>query len=68
MGIISTAGETLNLLFNHLLINLYLSRNRTIFILKKIALHSELPVYRDTYKLVLENFVSTKNFPKEYKL
>ncbi|MGV8946392.1 MAG: hypothetical protein ACOH1N_08190 [Lutibacter sp.] len=26
-----------------------------------------LPVYSDTYKLVLEIFVSTKNFPKEYK-
>tara|TARA_B100001059_G_scaffold209980_1_gene223334 strand:+ start:88 stop:447 length:360 start_codon:yes stop_codon:yes gene_type:complete len=32
-----------------------------------MALHTELPVYRDTYKLVLEVFVSTKNFPKEYK-
>jgi Cd2+/Zn2+-exporting ATPase len=31
-----------------------------------MALHTELPVYRDTYKLVLEVFVSTKNFPKEY--
>ena len=32
-----------------------------------MALHTELPVYRDTYKLVLEVFVSTKKFPKEYK-
>ena len=32
-----------------------------------MALHTELPIYRDTYKLVLEVFVSTKNFPKEYK-
>jgi hypothetical protein len=32
-----------------------------------MALHTELPVYRDTYKLVLEIFVTTKNFPKEYK-
>lgn len=32
-----------------------------------MALHTALPVYRDTYKLVLEIFVSTKNFPKEYK-
>ena len=32
-----------------------------------MALHTELPVYRDTYKLVLEIFISTKNFPKEYK-
>jgi len=31
-----------------------------------MALHTELPVYRDTYKLVLEIFVSTKSFPKEY--
>jgi len=38
-----------------------------IFIFLKMALHTELPVYRDTYKLVLEIFVSTKNFPKEYK-
>ncbi|MGK0379977.1 hypothetical protein [Patiriisocius sp. Uisw_017] len=32
-----------------------------------MALHTELPVYRDTYKLVLEIFVTIKNFPKEYK-
>ena len=32
-----------------------------------MALHTELPVYRDTYKLVLEFFLTTKNFPKEYK-
>jgi hypothetical protein len=32
-----------------------------------MALHTELPVYRATYKLVLEIFVSTKSFPKEYK-
>jgi hypothetical protein len=32
-----------------------------------MALHTELPVYRDTYKSVLEIFVSTKNSPKEYK-
>ncbi|PKG42765.1 hypothetical protein CXF67_08535 [Psychroflexus sp. MES1-P1E] len=32
-----------------------------------MTLHTELPVYRDTYKLVLEIFLSTKNFPKEYK-
>ena len=32
-----------------------------------MALHTALPVYRDTYKLVLEIFVSTKNFLKEYK-
>jgi len=32
-----------------------------------MVLHTELPIYRDTYKLVLEVFVSTKNFPKEYK-
>jgi len=34
---------------------------------KKTALHTELHVYREPYKLVLEIFVSTKNFPKEYK-
>jgi hypothetical protein len=32
-----------------------------------MALHTKLPVYGDAYKLVLEIFVSTKNFPKEYK-
>lgn len=32
-----------------------------------MALHTALPVYWYTYKLVLEIFVSTKNFPKEYK-
>jgi hypothetical protein len=32
-----------------------------------MALYTELTVERDTYKLVLEIFVSTKNFPKEYK-
>ena len=34
---------------------------------KKTGIHTELSVYRDTYKLVLEIFVSTKNFPEEYK-
>jgi hypothetical protein len=32
-----------------------------------MGLHTALAVYRDTYKLVLEIFVSTKSFPKEYK-
>ena len=32
-----------------------------------MALHTELPVYRDMCKLVIEIFVSTKSFPKEYK-
>ncbi|MFT7298506.1 MAG: hypothetical protein ACI9WO_001319 [Sphingobacteriales bacterium] len=32
-----------------------------------MVLHTELAVYRETYKYVLEIFVSTKNFPKEYK-
>jgi hypothetical protein len=32
-----------------------------------MALHTALPVYRDTYKLVIEIFVGTKNFSKEYK-
>jgi hypothetical protein len=32
-----------------------------------MALHTELPVYRDRSKLVLEIFVGTKNFLKEYK-
>jgi hypothetical protein len=32
-----------------------------------MTLYIELPVYRDRYKLVLEIFISTKHFPKEYK-
>ncbi|WP_415375140.1 hypothetical protein [Patiriisocius sp. Uisw_017] len=32
-----------------------------------MALHTGLPVYRDNYKSALEIFVTTKNFPKEYK-
>jgi len=37
------------------------------FYFLKMALHTAPPVYRYTYKLVLEIFLSTKNFPKEYK-
>ena len=32
-----------------------------------MALYYDLPVYRDTYKLVLTVFELTKDFPKEYK-
>jgi hypothetical protein len=32
-----------------------------------MALHSELQVYKDTYKLILEVFEMTKTFPREYK-
>lgn len=32
-----------------------------------MALHSELPVYRDTYYLLRKIYEVTKNFPKEYK-
>jgi hypothetical protein len=32
-----------------------------------MALYYDLPVYRDTYKLVLKVFELTKDFPKEYK-
>ena len=32
-----------------------------------MALHYDLPVYRDTYRLVLMIFEVTKDFPKEYK-
>jgi len=32
-----------------------------------MALHSELPVYKDTYQLVIKIFECTKNFSKEYK-
>ena len=32
-----------------------------------MALHTELPVYRDTYQLILKVFEITKDFSKEYK-
>ena len=32
-----------------------------------MALYYDLPVYRDTYKLVLTVFELTKDFPKDYK-
>ena len=32
-----------------------------------MGLHSELPVYKDTYLLVIKIFECTKNFSKEYK-
>ncbi len=32
-----------------------------------MALYYDLPVYRDTYKLILKIFEVTKEFPKEYK-
>jgi hypothetical protein len=32
-----------------------------------MALHSELPVYKDTYQFVVKIFECTKNFSKEYK-
>ena len=32
-----------------------------------MGLYYDLPVYRDTYKLILKIFDFTKDFPKEYK-
>lgn len=32
-----------------------------------MSLHTSLPVYRDTYNLILKIFELTKDFPKEYK-
>lgn len=32
-----------------------------------MALHTELPVYKDTYQLILKIFEITKDFSKEYK-
>jgi len=32
-----------------------------------MALYYELPVYRDTYRLILLNFMVTKDFSREYK-
>ena len=38
-----------------------------IFKLYRTALYYDLPVYRDTYKLILKIFEFTKDFSKEYK-
>ena len=32
-----------------------------------MELHTELPVYKDTYQLILKIFEITKEFSKEYK-
>ena len=32
-----------------------------------MALYYDLPVYRDTYKLILKIFEYSKDFPKDYK-
>ena len=32
-----------------------------------MALYYELPIYRDTYNLLLKVFEVTKSFPREYK-
>jgi hypothetical protein len=32
-----------------------------------MALHTQLPVYKDTYQLVLQIFERTRDFPREYK-
>jgi len=32
-----------------------------------MALYYDLPIYRDTYQLILKIFEVTKDFPKEYK-
>ena len=32
-----------------------------------MALYYDLPVYRDTYQLILKIYECTKDFPKEYK-
>lgn len=31
-----------------------------------MALYYELPVYKDTYQLILEVYAVTKDFPREY--
>jgi hypothetical protein len=50
-------------LFNYL--SIFLTAKRLIFF--AMALYYDLPVYRDTYRLVLKIFEVTKDFPKEYK-
>ena len=43
-------------------------RSRSFYFLGFImALYTELPVYRDTYQLILRIFEITKEFSKEYK-
>lgn len=32
-----------------------------------MALYYDLPVYRDTYRLILKIFECTRDFPKDYK-
>ena len=32
-----------------------------------MALYYELPVYKDTYQLILEVYAVTKDFPRAYK-
>ena len=32
-----------------------------------MAFYTELPVYKDSYQLVLKVFEETRNFPREYK-
>ncbi len=32
-----------------------------------LALYYDLPVYQDTYRLILKIFELTKDFPREYK-
>ena len=47
--------------FNYLIF----TAQRSIFF--EVALYYDLPVYRDTYQLILKIFACTKDFPKEYK-
>jgi hypothetical protein len=42
-------------------------RSGRILFFEKMALYYDLPVYRDTYKLILKIFECTKDFSKEYK-
>jgi hypothetical protein len=50
-------------LFNYL--SIFFNREAVDFF--AMALYYDLPVYRDTYRLVLKIFEVTKDFPKEYK-
>jgi len=54
-------------LFNHLSTQLFFPRRRRVKN-NLMALYYELPVYRDTYQLILKIFEYTGHFPKEYTM
>jgi GTP cyclohydrolase III len=45
----------------------YLERKLYIKLVKKMAQYEHLPVFKTAYDLMIEIYVRTKDFPKEYK-